>query len=256
MDVATGAFLLQAAVSNPAAASSAAYVNAATVYTENTIAVMLTLISILAVSIQVARGYFLRILRKFTLRLAADIWWLIFIILRDASIFLMVFLGFMLFYPGIYEDFAIAVPFQLLAIDVFAAALVILLVVDTDENPKYNTAITWLVGIGTLLYIFGTIFVTESPTVLASPVPATVSTLNTNIWGVMNNMFNSQINPTLAMYSFYVCFLILVIEGGIAFYYGLGGNTPKGLVKAVARPAVKGQQPPPAAPAPIQQDRM
>ncbi len=235
--------------------NSTAAVGAAATYTENTIAVLLTLLAILAVSIQVARGYFLRILRKFTLRLAADIWWLLFVILRDASIFLMVFLGFELFYPGIYGDFAIAVPFELLAINVFAAALVILLVVDTDENPKYNTWITILVGLGALLYIFGTITVTESPTVL-SVLPATVSNSNSNFWGFMNNTFNSQNNPTLAMYSFYVCFLILAIEGGIAFYYGLKGNLPKAQFRTKAKPVVKAPPVPQNPAAPSQQNNL
>lgn len=250
MDLASGMFLFQTA------ANQTTYVNAAAIYTENTIDVLITLLAVLAVSIQIARGYFLRILRKFTLRLAADIWWLLFIILRDASIFLMVFLGFELFYPGIYEDFAIAVPFSLLAIDVFAAALVVLLVVDTDEDPRYNKVITILVLIGAALYIFGTIFITESPTVLMNPVPGTVSNSNSNIWGFMNNNFNSQNNPTLAIYSFYVCFAILLIEGGIAIFFSLtGGNLPKNLLKTTAAPVVKQQAPaPPSSPA--QQDKL
>ena len=243
MDLISGVLLFQA--------NSAAYLSAATIFTENTIAVTLTLLSILAVSIQIARGYFLRILRKFTLRLAADIWWLLFVILRDASIFLMVFLGFMLFYPGTYEDFAIGVPFMLLAINFFAAALVIILIKDTDEEPKWNTVITILVILGTTLYIFGTIFVTESPTVLLNPVPATVSTSNLNIWGYMNNTFNSQNNPTLAIYSFYVCFAILVIEGGIAMFYGLtGGNIPRNMIPKMAKPIAKQTQQPATQPQP------
>ncbi len=253
MDLSATPFLLQV-VAQPF--NSTAAVGAAATYTENTIAVLLTLLSILAVSIQIARGYFLRILRKFTLRLAADIWWLLFVILRDASIFLMVFLGFELFYPGIYEDFAVAVPFGLLAINLFAAALVLLLVVDTDENPKYNTWITILVGLGALLYIFGTITVTESPTVLMTPVPATVSISNSNFWGFMNNTFNSQNNPTLAMYSFYVCFLILAAEGGIAFYYGLKGNLPKAQFRTNARLVVKAPPAPQNPAAPSQQNNL
>ena len=81
------------------------YVNTLSVFTEATITITITLLMILAVSIQLVRVYFLRILKKFTLRLAADIWWLLFILLRDGAIFVVVFLGFMLFWPGIYQDF-------------------------------------------------------------------------------------------------------------------------------------------------------
>ncbi|BCS90848.1 MAG: hypothetical protein ARM1_0305 [Candidatus Micrarchaeota archaeon] len=201
-------------------------VSAGSIYTENTVTVLVQLLTILALSIQIARGYFLRILRKFTLRLAADIWWLLFIILRDASIFLVVFLGFELFWPGTYEDYPIAVPFQLLAIVFYAYALVLLLVTDTDEDPKYNKALTILVTIGTFLFIFGTIFVTESAATL-SVLPPTVSTSKSNIWGFFNYYFNSINDPTMAIYSFYACFTLIVIAGLIAIYYGLKGNLPR-----------------------------
>lgn len=219
-------------------ANASVYTSAAAVYTENTLAVLLTLITIVAVSVQIARGYFLRVLRKFTLRLAADMWWLMFVILRDASIFLVVFLGFMLFYPGTYQDFPIAVPFQPLAIDLYAIALVILLVKDTDEEMQYNTYITLLVGAGTLLYIFGTIFVTESALQLAV-LPPTVSNKGLNIWGIMYNVFNSAKNPALAIYSFYVCGLVLLVAGGVAFYYGLKGQLPRNVIDILPKPRVK-----------------
>ena len=218
--------------------NSTTYLNAATIYTENTITVMLALLTILAISIQVARGYFLRVLKKFTLRVAADVWWLIYVILREASIFLVVFLGFMLFYPGTYQDFPIAVPFMPLAIDFFAIALVIMLIKDTDEDIKYNNILTILVAVGTFLYIFGTIFVTESATQLAV-LPPTVSNSMNNIWGFINTNFNSMTNPALSIYSFYVCFGILVIAGIIAIKYGLSFGVPRSSIITNPNPIVK-----------------
>ncbi len=218
--------------------NSTTYLNAATIYTENTITVMLTLLTILAISIQVARGYFLRVLKKFTLRVAADVWWLIYVLLRDASIFLVVFLGFMLFYPGIYQDFPIAVPFMPLAVDFFAIALVIMLIKDTDEDIKYNNILTVLVGIGTFLYIFGTIFITESATQLAV-LPPTVSNSVNNIWGFMNTYFNSVNNPALSIYSFYICFAILIIAGIVAIRYGLEFGVPRSSIITNPNPIVK-----------------
>lgn len=233
--------LLQSAVNS--------YVTAGSIYTENTIAVILTMIAILAVSIQVARGYFLRILRKFTLRLAADIWWLLYIILRDASIFLMVFLGFLLFWPGIYQDFPIGMPFAPLAIDFFAMALVLLLIKDTDEDPFYNSILTILVIIGTTLYVMGIVLVTESPVALAV-LPPTVATSTNNIWGFANTYFNSMNNPALSIYTFYVSFTILGLCGLVAILYSFKGGIfnrflepkPKPVVKDVAPPVQQGKQ--------------
>ncbi len=228
---------------NTLAANSTTYLNAATIYTENTITVLLTLLTILALSIQVARGYFLRVLKKFTLRVAADVWWLIYVILRDASIFLIVFFGFMLFYPGIFQDFPIAVPFMPLAIDIFAIALVVMLVKDTDEDIKYNNILTILIAIGTFMYIFGTIFVTESATQLAK-LPPTVSNSPTNIWGFTNLYFNSINNPALSIYSFYVGIAILVIAGLVALKYGLQFGVPRSSVITNPNPIIKTTQQP------------
>ncbi len=54
--------------------STSTYVASALIYTENTVVVLLTLLMVLAVSMQIVRGYFLSVLRKFTLRLTAGIW--------------------------------------------------------------------------------------------------------------------------------------------------------------------------------------
>jgi hypothetical protein len=214
------------------------YVTAGSVYTENTIAVLLTMLTVLALSIQIARRYFIRILRKFTLRFAADIWWLIYVILRDASIFLVVLLGVMLFWPGIYQDFPIAVPFMPLAIDMFAIALVIMLVKDTEDDPFYNSIVSILVIIGSVLYLSGTIFVTESAVQLAH-LPPTVSASTSNIWGFAYNYFNTQTNPTLSIYTFYVSAIILGICGLVAILYSFEGGIFDRKIEPKAKPIVK-----------------
>jgi hypothetical protein len=230
--------------------ASQTYVTAASVYTENTITVLIMVLVVLAISMQIARGYFLRILRKFTLRLAADIWWLLFILLRDASIFLVLFLGVTLFWPGTYQDYPIAVPFQPLAIDFFAFALVLMLVKDTDEDPKYNSLLTVFIIIGAMLYIFGTVFITESATML-SPLPPTVSLSTSNPWGFLNAYFNSQNNPALAIYTFYITFALLLIAGGIAVMDSFKGSFPRKSIDISPKPVVK-QPTEPQPPAPQQ----
>jgi hypothetical protein len=226
--------------------SAATYVTAGSIYTENTVVVLITLLMVLALSVQIARNYFLRILRKFTLRLAADIWWLVYVLLRDASIFLVVFLGFMLFWPAIYQDFPVAVPFEPLAIDFYAMALVLMLVVDTDEVPLYNSIMTILVLIGTVLYITGVVFVTESATAL--PVlPATVSLSTGNIWGYFNANFNSINNPDLSIYTFYITFGILSLCGAVAIIYSFKGGIMNRTIEPKPKPAVKETINPPQA---------
>lgn len=214
------------------------YVTAGATYTENTIVVLLTMLTVLALSVQIARKYFIRILRKFTLRLAADIWWLLYVLLRDASIFLVVFLGVMLLWPGIYQDFPIAVPFAPLAIDLFAIALVLMLVVDTEDNAFYNSIVSILVIIGSLLYLTGVILVTESAVQLAK-LPPTVSASTSNIWGFSYQYFNSVNNPALSIYSFYVSIIILGICGLVAIIYSFEGGIFNRRIEPKANPVVK-----------------
>lgn len=237
-------FLLQIAAGGSTVVNN--YVTAGATYTENTVVVILTMLTILALSIQIARRYFIRILKKFTLRIAADIWWLIYVILRDASIFLVVFLGFMLFWPGIYQDFPIAMPFAPLAVDFFAMALVLMLVVDTEDNSLYNSMVSIFVIIGSMLYISGMILVTESAAQL-SKLPPTVTTNVNNIWGFAYKYFNSMNNPALSIYTFYVSITILGICGLIAIIYSFRGGILNRRVEPKANPIVKQVQ------APVQQ---
>ena len=227
-------------------APGSVYVTALATYSETTIANTIILIMLLALSVQVARKYFLRVLRKFTLRLAADIWWLLFVLIRDASIFLVVLMGFMLFWPGTYQDYAIAVPFQPIAIDFFAMALVLMLLKDTDEDRFYNGLLTLFVVIGTSLYAIGTIFVTESAVQLAV-LPPTVSNAASNLWGFFNLNFNSMNNPALSIYTFYVGMGVLALCGLIVIVYSFMDGASSGSGKFSEpnpRPTIKETQPP------------
>lgn len=194
------------------------WVGAGSVLVEEIITVLVTLLAVLAFSIQVARGYFLRVLRKFTLRFAADIWWLVFVLLRDAGIFLVLFLGITFFWPGTYEDYALAMPFQPLAIDFFVFALVLLLLRDTNEDPKANTLLTIFISIGTALLVFGTIFITYNPVQAGSGIP-TVSANPGTFWGFLYTTFSSISSPTMAIISFYITLIVLALGGSRAIMW-------------------------------------
>lgn len=207
--------IINATISNPQNLASGLYI-----YIIETITVVLSLLMVIAISLQVARGYFLRILRKFTLRLTADLWWMVFIILRDLMVLLTVLLGLVVFMPAIDLAYPVAAPFEPLGVVLYAFALVLILTKDTDESAKYDTMITKLLGAGTGLYLLGVITVTETPLSLAV-LPSTVSKSSGNIWGFFYNTFSSTSNPALYMYSFYVSFALLAIAGILALKWSL-----------------------------------
>lgn len=190
-------------------------VSSGSIWLETTIAVALVFVSAMAFSLQIARGYFIRVLNKFTLRLGADIWWLAYILIRDALIFMSFIMGLLVFFPGTFLDYPIAVPFMPLSVVFFGLALVTKLYFDADDNRNAFRAVTILVFIGTLLWISGTIFVTESPLQL-STLPQGVSATS-GIWYTFYTEFSSTNNLSLAMISFQACFAVLGIIAMFGF---------------------------------------
>ena len=81
-------------------------------FVEGTIAAALVILWILTVALHLARGYMARTTGKFTLRLGADLWWIIYFGLRDIML-LQVFLGsFIFFYPDVVKGRDLPIKFS------------------------------------------------------------------------------------------------------------------------------------------------
>ncbi|MDH2901781.1 MAG: hypothetical protein PXY39_12505 [archaeon] len=226
------AFLLLLIPNRAASAfSQGDLVSGGSIWLETTLAVALVFVSAMAFSLQIARGYFIRILNKFTLRLGADIWWLAYILIRDALIFMSFIIGLLVFFPGTFLDYPIAVPFMPVSVVLFGLALVTKLYFDADDNRNAFRAVTVLVFAATVLWITGTIFVTETPMILSTLPPGVSS--NGGIWYIMYSTFSSQNNLGLAMYSFQACFAVLGIIAVFGFAHPLLHSRLPKLKKAI-----------------------
>ncbi len=235
--------LLLQGVTPAFALSQGDLVSGGSIWLETTIAVAMVFVTAMAFSLQIARGYFLRILDKFTLRLGADIWWLAYVLIRDALIFLSFVMGLMVFLPGTFEDYALAVPFMPLSVVFFGAALITKLYFDADENRNAFRAVTFMVGGGTFLWIFGTVFITESPLQLANPALTNAPAFFTYLY----NTFNAQANPDLAMNTFYATFAALGVVALLGFAHPILNSRVGGKKGLNASPQGQG----PASPATI-----
>lgn len=216
-------------------------VSAGSIWLESTIAVAMVFVTAMAFSLQISRGYFLRILDKFTLRLGADIWWLAYVLIRDGLIFISFVMSLMVFFPGTFLDYPMAVPFMPLTAVLFGAALVTKLYFDADDNRNVFRFVTVLVFLGAVSWIFGTVFITETPLAL-SPLPAGVSATG-GFWGTIYNTFSSTQNMDLAMASFYAGFAALSGIALIGFAHPLLHSRIKarklaGAQTTVAPPAI------------------
>jgi len=125
---------------------------AAEVFLEGTIAAALVLIWLLIVALHLARGYMLTNLKKFTLRLGADLWWLIYLALRDGLVVIAFILSFMFFFFDVMTMVALPITGSLAAAVAFAV-LVIKLTTRGDADERWFLVQTVLVGLGAVLYI-------------------------------------------------------------------------------------------------------
>jgi hypothetical protein len=220
------------------------------IWLETTIAVAMVFVTAMAFSLQIARGYFLRMLEKFTLRLGADIWWLAYVLIRDALIFMSFIMGLLVFFPGTFQDYDMAVPFMPVSVVLFGVALITKLYFDADESRTAFRAVTVLVFLATTMWIAGTIFVTETPLALGT-LPTGVSNTG-GLWYTVYNSFSSKVNTDLALTTFNICFAALGVIGLFGFAHpilhsrlskqtprisqGQGPVTPTGLPGRAAQP--------------------
>jgi hypothetical protein len=133
-----------------------AFVQGGEQFLEGTMAAALPLLWMLVVALHLARPYMVRTTHKFSLRLGADIWWVLYIGLRDVLIAATAILSFMFLYPDVLVADALPIGGSLATALLFAALLV-KLVTDADNDPRAFKLVSNLLGIGSALYLVPTI---------------------------------------------------------------------------------------------------
>jgi hypothetical protein len=153
-------------------------------FVEGTIAAALVILWLVALGLQLARPYMATLTAKFTLRLGADLWWIIYVAIRDIFL-LQVFLGsFIFFYPDVVTGQDLPVTGGLAAVCAFAA-LLLRLTTKSDSDLRSARLQVILVALGAVLYI-GPYFFGVQATLLtgrnvSQVVPLLVSSSNTDL---------------------------------------------------------------------------
>jgi len=177
-------------------------------FVEGTIAAALVILWILSVALHVARPYMVRTTGKFTLRLGADLWWIIYVALRDL-ILLQVFLGsFIFLYPDVITGQDLPITGGLAAACAFAA-LLIKLMTKGDEDLFWMRIQVILVGLGAALYLTPYLFGSQM-TMLTG----------TRVDQIMPILVSSK-NPGLALPLCYLSAALIGILGLVAVGYNL-----------------------------------
>jgi hypothetical protein len=177
-------------------------------FMEGTIAAALVVLWVLALGLHLAQPYMARTTGKFTLRLGADLWWIIYVALRD--IFLVqVFLGsFIFLYPDVVTGKELPITGGLAAVCAFAT-LLIKLMTKGDGDLRGMRLQTLLIGLGAVLYI-GPYFLGTQMTLLSGKLTDQFMPL----------LVTSK-NPDLALPLCYISAALIGILGIIAVVYNL-----------------------------------
>ena len=147
-------------------------------FVEGTIGAALVILWILAVALHLARPYMARTTGKFTLRLGADLWWIIYTGLRDIML-LQVFLGsFIFFYPDVVLGQQLPITGGLAAVFAFAA-LILKLMGKGDQDVFWMRVQVILIGIGAALYLTPYLFGTQATELVGAHIPGIATALVT-----------------------------------------------------------------------------
>ncbi len=189
------------------------YFSAAESFVEGTIAAALVALWLLAVALHLARPYMLGNVRKFTLRLGADLWWTLYVGLREI-ILVQVFLGsFIFFYPDVVGGEPLPITGGLAAACAFGV-LMLKLTTHADTDRSSFGLQTALLGIGALLYI--------GPYILG----VQVTNIGADISNQLASVLVSNQNPGVALGLCYLSQLIVGILGIGAVAYNLRFASP------------------------------
>ncbi|HMJ80291.1 MAG TPA: hypothetical protein VK592_04550 [Candidatus Dormibacteraeota bacterium] len=168
-------------------------------FVEGTIAAALVLLWLLVVALQLARPYMLVNLRKFTLRLGADLWWIVYVAVLNL-VLINVFLGsFIFFYPDVVSGRDLPITGGLAAVCAFGALMAKLMRGDGDLTSQRVQ--TLLIGLGAVLYLGPYILGVQLTDVTGQHVEQ------------LANFFTSSRNPDLALP---LCYLSAALAGIMA----------------------------------------
>ncbi|MEO8570786.1 MAG: hypothetical protein ABI553_03715 [Chloroflexota bacterium] len=120
-------------------------------FIEGTIGAALVALWLLSLALYMARPYMAGNVHKFTLRLGADLWWMIYVAIRDILL-VQVFLGsFIFFYPDVVSGKELPITGGLAAVCAFAVLVIKLM--KSDNDVGWFRVQVLLLGLGATLYI-------------------------------------------------------------------------------------------------------
>jgi len=178
-------------------------------FLEGTLAAILPVIWLAILGLELGRPYILQMIERFTLRLGADLLWLIYVGLRDFLVISGVVMSFMFLFPDVVTTDQLPLTGGLAASALFGVLLVKLMG-DPDHNlTHYRIAIALLV-VGGLLYFIPYVLGVQFNAVAPAGAFATIS-----------SFLVTSSNPNWAVGIGYVSTALFALMGAVAAGYTL-----------------------------------
>jgi hypothetical protein len=127
----------------------------------STIAALLPALWAMTVILHLARPYILRTIKKLSLRFGADVWWLGYVLVRDAVMLITFVLSLIFLFPNLVMTIPLPLTAPLAGVLLFAS-LYVKLLYDTDDDFQTYRVATALLGVGAAFYLIPQIFAIET----------------------------------------------------------------------------------------------
>jgi hypothetical protein len=140
---------------------SSALVNGGANWLVLSLAAILPILWAFTLIVWFARPYVVRFLQSLTLRFGADVWWLSYVLMRDALLLVTLSLSIIFLMPNLYIGLGLPVTGPL-AVVVLFWAVSIKLILDADDDPRVFRWVSVLLVLASVLYIVPQIYGLES----------------------------------------------------------------------------------------------
>jgi hypothetical protein len=177
-----------------------------------TIVAFLPILWTMTLVLHLGRPYVLRTLRRCGLRLGADIWWMSYILMRDALIVLTFALSFVFFQPNIVANSSLPITGPIAALCLLLALAVKMVRRVDDDINAYRFATVFLV-LGASLYYFPQVFGVEAAS-------------QEHLSWIANNLV-SNANPYLALVIMWISLVGVALIAGWLFVRALASANRK-----------------------------
>jgi hypothetical protein len=189
----------------------------------STIVAFLPVLWTMALMFHLGRPYVLRTLRRIGLRLGADVWWMSYLLIRDALLLITFALGWIFFAPNLIVNQALPITAPIAELCLLLALAVKLSRRVDDDVNAYRLSTVFLV-LGATLYYGPLVFAVEA-------------TSQTYLAG-FGAAFTSNTNPTAALWIMWLSLLGVALVTGWLFVQAMR-SASRSMARRLAKEEVK-----------------